>query len=45
MRVTQTVKFHVSHILAEVGLTSRLQIVVWAYDTGLARPAHPGRDC
>jgi DNA-binding NarL/FixJ family response regulator len=31
-----TVKTHVSSILAKLGLTSRLQIVVWAYENGIA---------
>ncbi len=31
-----TVKTHVSSILAKLGLTSRIQIVVWAYDHGIA---------
>lgn len=30
-----TVKTHVSNILAKLGLTSRLQVVVWAYEHGL----------
>jgi DNA-binding NarL/FixJ family response regulator len=29
-----TVKTHVSSVLSKLGLQSRLQIVVWAYDTG-----------
>lgn len=31
-----TVKTHVSNVLAKLGLTSRLQVVVWAYEHGLA---------
>jgi len=31
-----TVKSHVSHILTKLALTSRIQIVVWAYEHGLA---------
>lgn len=38
-----TVKTHVSNILTKLGLSSRLQLVVWAYDHGLAAPAMPGR--
>lgn len=33
-----TVKSHVSHVLAKLGLTSRLQVVVWAHENGLAPP-------
>ncbi len=33
-----TVKTHVSNVLAKLGLTSRLQVVVWAYENGLAPP-------
>lgn len=35
-----TVKTHVSNVLTKLGLSSRLQIVVWAYENGLA----PHRD-
>ncbi len=31
-----TVKTHVSSILTKLGLTSRLQIAVWAFENGLA---------
>lgn len=31
-----TVKSHVSSILTKLGLTSRIQIVVWAYEHGIA---------
>lgn len=34
-----TVKTHVSHVLAKLELSSRIQIVVWAYEHGLAGPA------
>jgi DNA-binding NarL/FixJ family response regulator len=33
-----TVKSHVSSVLAKLGLTSRLQVVVWAYEQGIALP-------
>lgn len=33
-----TVKSHVRSILAKLGLTSRVQLVVWAYDAGIAVP-------
>lgn len=33
-----TVKSHVSHILVKLGLSTRLEVVVWAYERGLVRP-------
>jgi DNA-binding NarL/FixJ family response regulator len=33
-----TTKTHVSRVLAKLGLGSRVQAAVWAYETGLVRP-------
>jgi DNA-binding NarL/FixJ family response regulator len=34
-----TVKTHISNVLTKLGLTSRIQIVVWAYEHGWAAQA------
>jgi DNA-binding NarL/FixJ family response regulator len=36
-----TVKTHVSNVLTKLGLTSRIQIVVWAYEHGWTTPVPP----
>ena len=40
-----TVKTHIGHIMAKLGLRDRIQIVVYAYETGLVTPqGRPGKD-
>jgi len=33
-----TVKFHVSSLMAKIGARNRVQVVIWAYETGLVKP-------
>jgi DNA-binding NarL/FixJ family response regulator len=39
---TATIKSHLGRATAKLGLTSRAQVVMWAYETGLVRPSQPG---
>lgn len=44
-RARATVKTHIGHIMAKLGLRDRIQIVVYAYETGLVTPqGRPGKD-
>lgn len=40
-----TVKTHIGHIMAKLGLRDRIQIIVYAYETGLVTPqGRPGKE-
>jgi DNA-binding NarL/FixJ family response regulator len=38
---SSSVKTHIGHLLAKLGLTDRVHLVIFAYETGLIRPGHP----
>ena len=37
-----TVKTHVNRVLTKLGVSSRVQAVVLAYESGFVRPGHTG---
>ena len=37
-----TVKTHVTRLITKLGVTSRVQVVVLAYESGFVRPGHTG---
>jgi DNA-binding NarL/FixJ family response regulator len=40
-----TVKSHVGHLLAKLGLTDRIHLVIFAYNNGMLRPATSATPC
>lgn len=34
-----TVKFHVASVMSKIGARNRVEIVIWVYETGRARPS------
>jgi len=40
-----SVKTHIGHLLAKLGVPDRVHLVIYAYESGLVLPAHhPGAD-